>query len=652
VTKPMHETFLNIEGEWSLPNNEKLAPERIAIIGTGPRGLSVIERIAAKLAERQTLRPLVIYAIDSVEVGCGRIWRTDQPDWFIMNTRCRNATMFPNPPDGGAWRPGYGPTFQEWWRQVDTNYPGPTGLAPRGLYGKYLGFVLDVVELNLPANMHLKRVQDRVLGVTEQASEYVLSFESGRDALRVDRVVVCTGYPHRDKKPNTANIAASPTRHVSCFDVLESFQSGLSLPADLSGHVVGIRGLGLSFYDVLSDLTVGRGGSYVYEDGAVRYVPSGNEPKLIVAGSRNGLPLPMRAKADRPANLPYVPHFFTEERVARIRGNGPACFRSSYLPWIKAEVNLVYLERILAPDLYHEFRAKLDSVEVIAETVLPVMWALAWSYGVDSLLDLEALAAPFNGRSFASQDEFRQTVISVVSEDIARSEAGEFTDPVKAALDVLRFIRPIIRKAVDLGGLTRSSHHEFITKIAPVIAFLSTGPAVTRAKQLLALVQCGLVELLGPSVRFAEDKESAVVASSDVVKGYSVAIDILIDAYVAAPNVDLDENPVIRSLADQGMLRNFMGVGGIEVTSKPFHPIAVNGEVKDRIHVLGIPTEAARWFLHVGLVEPGVWDEFIDDADSIATTAIQSLVLCGPEAGSFDDAAPPNRMVKPNKYIS
>src|SRR5690606_27274622 len=114
-----------------------------------------------------------------------------------------------------------------------------------------------------------------------------------------------------------------------------------------------------------------------------------------------------------------------------------------------------------------------------------------------------------------------------------------------------------------------------------------------------------------------------------------------IDAYVAAPDVDLDGNPVIRSLADSGILRNFMGVGGVEVTAKPFHPVTRTGGTKDRIHILGIPTEAARWFLHVGLIEPGVWDEFIDDADAIATASIQSLVLCEPDVASLSRSLAP-----------
>lgn len=651
MTEAIHKITPIEESGWRLPEDDQIVPERIAIVGTGPRGLSVIERIAGKLRGRQTRRPLIVYAIDSVEVGCGRIWRTDQPDWLIMNTRCKNATMFPNAPDEGPWRPGYGPTFMDWWRQVDTDYPGPSGYAPRGLYGKYLKFVLDVIELNLPEHMSLVRVQDRVVDIAEHGAEYVLKFESGRGALHVDRLIVSSGYPLCEKTPAEGS-EHSLARHLTSFDILETFQSGLSLPADLSEQVIGVRGLGLSFYDVLSELTIGRGGRYIYGEGGVQYVPSGKEPKLIVAGSRTAFPLPVRGKDDRPAGLVYKPHFFTESRVASVRDHGPACFRSSYLPWITAEVNLVYIEKVLGADRSARFREKLDASDVSPSTVLPLMSELVRPYGIDELLDLEALAAPFKGLSFSSQDEFKRAAVSVVSEDIARAEVGEFNDPIKAALDVLRHIRPTIRKAVDLGGLTRESHHEFITKIARTIAFLSSGPSRTRAKQLLALLQCGKLELLGPSSRFSKTDDSRFAASSDVVNDYSVEVDVLIDAYVAAPDVDSDDNPVIRSLADAGILRNFMGVGGAEVTRKPFHPITLNGEVKERIHVLGIPTEAARWFLHVGLIEPGVWDEFIDDADAIATTAIQSLVPCEPEASSFSSSISPRRELALEKYLN
>lgn len=79
-----------------------------------------------------------------------------------------------------------------------------------------------------------------------------------------------------------------------------------------------------------------------------------------------------------------------------------------------------------------------------------------------------------------------------------------------------------------------------------------------RAKQLMALIECGILEILGPSVNFRQESGPALVASSERVKDFKVEIDTLIDAYVAAPDVDLDGNPVIRSLADARIFKNFM----------------------------------------------------------------------------------------------
>ncbi|MET3649478.1 hypothetical protein [Phyllobacterium ifriqiyense] len=64
------------------------------------------------------------------------------------------------------------------------------------------------------------------------------------------------------------------------------------------------------------------------------------------------------------------------------------------------------------------------------------------------------------------------------------------------------------------------------------------------------------------------------------------------------------------------------------------------------------PAESARWFLHVGVADPGVWDEFIDDADAIAAASIQALVLHESEATSIDGSLLPKSDADTNKYLS
>jgi hypothetical protein len=136
-----------------------------------------------------------------------------------------------------------------------------------------------------------------------------------------------------------AFIGAGP-RGIS---VLERIGARLRSPADMplaritKGNSVGIIGLGLSFYDVLSALTIGRGGKFVRSSSGFTYIRSGSEPALIVAGSRSGLPIPVRGVAQKSASYRYKPRFFTNEFVHRSRAAGPRSLRDDVLPWINAD---------------------------------------------------------------------------------------------------------------------------------------------------------------------------------------------------------------------------------------------------------------------------------------------------------------------------
>src|SRR5699024_2433131 len=99
-----------------------------------------------------------------------------------------------------------------------------------------------------------------------------------------------------------------------------------------------VRGMGMSFFDAFSLLTAGRGGRFVpagtgqasgratgsatgnangnwratgsastsgHASGALRYIPSGREPHLIV-GSRRGVPYRSKPPAGMPASFPHA----------------------------------------------------------------------------------------------------------------------------------------------------------------------------------------------------------------------------------------------------------------------------------------------------------------------------------------------------------
>ena len=68
----------------------------IAIVGAGPRGISITERIAAFLNDRGAT-PLTLHIIDDAQLGAGRIWDTEQTRTLCMNTLAGAVTLFTEP---------------------------------------------------------------------------------------------------------------------------------------------------------------------------------------------------------------------------------------------------------------------------------------------------------------------------------------------------------------------------------------------------------------------------------------------------------------------------------------------------------------------------------------------------------------------------
>ena len=90
-------------------------PLAVAVIGAGPRGAGVLERLAANLGtEWAADRPLVVHFIDQFPAGPGRIWRFDQSPLLKLNSMAADVTMFTDESSviDGPVRPG--PSLIDW----------------------------------------------------------------------------------------------------------------------------------------------------------------------------------------------------------------------------------------------------------------------------------------------------------------------------------------------------------------------------------------------------------------------------------------------------------------------------------------------------------------------------------------------------------
>lgn len=593
---------------------------RIGVVGSGPRGIAVLERLAARLAADPPSRPLEIHLFDAVEVGAGRIWRTDQQPWYLMNTVAGEVTMFSGEPDGGPARPGSGPTLAQWWASTDPDCPGPNGYAPRPLYGRYLRFVLDTVEHSLPAGVTLHRRRAEVVDLQQQRDGYLLT-TAGGDSQRLDRVLLATGHPRPRLDAGQQLLADFAREQRNLVYVRGDSASDMPLGKIKAGMAAGILGLGLSFYDIMVALTIGRGGRFVTDEhGELIYIPSGEEP-LLVAGSRSGVPIPARGINQKPSVYTYRPRLFTADRVARLPA--PRDFRRDVLPLLLNEMRLVYyataIRQKFGEDVADRFTAQAVALDGFD---LP---ELAVHFGVDlPPLDIERLSRPFADRVFASRTEFDAALIGLIDDDLAHASMGNSDGPLKAACDVLRDTRGVLRKAVDFSGLEPDSHrHDFLTWFTPLQSFLAAGPPLLRLKQTKALIRSGALRVLGPSVRFECDPRlGRFVASSPQVRGAVVTLDALIDGRIPTPSLGRDLAPLSRRLRRTGVWTSYhngsFDTGGVAVTPAPFHPIGADGTADTGLYVLGIPTEHTRWFTQVGSGRPGAWAEFVRDADAIA----------------------------------
>ncbi|MDF7674647.1 3-isopropylmalate dehydratase small subunit [Acetobacteraceae bacterium ESL0709] len=611
-------------------------PFAIAIIGSGPRGVSVLERLVARLIEDKDHLPTEIYLIDDGFVGTGRIWRTDQSDVYIMNTIASEISAFSGPwSKGEEIRPGRGPSFAQWLELTTGDFYAYGGYAPRAKYGEYLLFVLDTVENYLPKHVQLIKLDDRVIDLIEEDSGQTLTLQK-HGTLRVSASVIATGYqqtlPTSFERPL---IKASET--FPEFTFIEG-ESAADMPLDTiaAGETVGMIGLGLSFLDIASELTIGRGGAFIEsENGILSYQASGREPKII-AGSRSGMPILPRGRNQKPFDYEYHPVIFTQSRAAELRTKGLLHFDRDCLPLIEAELTLVHAETRLRAKAGDAAAFALRQ-EVAANLIRSAsdVAAIAREHGLDDpvIIDLKALASPFAGCHFSSRREFTAELERRLEDEYKEAAIGNIDSPMKAALDVLRNTRSVIRTLVDFGGLDPHSHKtEFMGWFSPATNFLSAGPPLERIRQLLALMDAGIVEIAGPNVQFNVDYSTrTVTVSSPVVSGSAVAVSKVIDARIPVIDLGRDRSPFMRALQARGIFQSFIAgygtdeafdTGGVFVTQSPFHPIRSDGTIAERLFVLGMPTEHIRWFMQSGSSRPTKWIDFMIDADAIAAAAI------------------------------
>ncbi|WP_328771982.1 FAD/NAD(P)-binding protein [Streptomyces sp. NBC_00286] len=625
---------------------ESSAEVSVALVGAGPRGTSVLERLCASAPE--LLAPgarLTVHVIDPSPPGPGRVWRTDQPAELLMNTVSCQVTLFTDDSVdcSGPIRPG--PSLHDWaGGKLD-----PDEYPTRAQYGQYLEWVFAEVVRGAPPSVRVETHQARAIRLDDAPDGHQrLVLDNGRTLHDLAAVVLAQGH-----LPTVADRTQQRLAEYADRRGLRHIPPANPADVDLSplapGEPVLLRGLGLNFFDHMALLTTARGGRFLRApQGVLRYVPSGLEPRLY-AGSRRGIPYQARgdnAKGPYGRHLPLVltPDVISAFRKRADNGYAPD-FLAEIWPLVAKEVETVYYEALLGQSVMaprgeaatvRDFRERFlaiphrDPQEALLLGEFGIAEADRWSW--------DRISRPYAGQAFNNPQDFRSWLLGYLREDAEQAALGNVDGPLKAALDVLRDLRNEVRLIVDHGGLAGTSRREHLDRwYTPLNAFLSIGPPRRRIEEMIALIEAGVLEVLGPRLEVREE-DGAWVAYSPDVPGSTVRATTLVEARLPEPELRRTADDLLARLLKTGQCRphtvDGYETGGLDVTPRPYRLIDRGGHAHPRRFALGVPTEGVHWVTAAG-VRPGVDSVTLSDTDSVARALLRAASTAAtPEDGA------------------
>lgn len=550
---------------------EAMSTPAIAIVGMGPRGISVVERLTAL----RPTTPLDLHLIDDAPLGAGRIWDTEQTRVLCMNTLAAKVTLFTEPGATVGAPVVEGPNLYEWvqllrgerpalpvtalrlWEEhpapaatreafgAEAEETQPWSHPSRGLYGAYLRWCYEVALRRLPATVRVHEHRSRAVSLASNTA--TSDAAPGTDTLRLadgttikaNTTVLALGWQVPALDAGEEELARAAAEHnllwVRPNNPVEQDLSGIE-----PGEEVLVRGLGMGFFDVMALLTLGRGGRFEPADtrSGLRYIPSGREPHLTV-GSRRGYPFLPKSDYQTLPPAPRLAHF--KEVAARLRpGTTPIDFREVW--------------------------------EAIKSDAL----------ATDPSLDLDYWRNPLT-EVHGGPQEVTAHIASGLARDIEHSQAGH-ASTLKAALWEISAARKPV-SILGAGGRYTEDSRPLLREFMALGQMAGSGPPLFRSQQLLALIDAGLVTLVGAGAT-VEAGERFTMRSVSSTEARSARV--LVDAWMHKFDVRASADPLARSLEERW--RSFAGTGSPETDPETRALIGPDGTPDPRLLLIGIPT--------------------------------------------------------------
>jgi hypothetical protein len=587
---------------------------RIAIVGLGPWGVCALERVVT--TARQGLPPgleVEVHVIEPGTPGSG-VYDVTQPDYLLLNNPCGQISLYPY--ESEADQPGYGVGFYDWVGMQGYTWVNggcaldPSGrpiepheFLPRRLMGEYLHWFYLALVAGCPAAVRVYFHPTAAVDLLARpgGTEEVQLADGGM--VLVDHVIVTSGHTANQDDAQ----AASHLHRLSPYPVTRYTET---VPAHAS---VAVAGMGLVSVDVVTALTVGRGGRFVEETGGLRYAPSGTEPGIQVF-SRSGLPFTAKSVTGSDQTGAYQPVVCTPEAFDRLSGRASGVrrqvdVRTELLPLLFAEMSVRY---------YGQLALAASGTETAAAEVRDAL-AAAWA-GNSFEAELARLATrfgPFDAESlffghqprFGSSEDYERYVRQTLVDDLREAEVPNGASPVKMATEVFRIFRDPMRSVVEYGGLSLDSYLDFNADIRSRINRLVAGPPALRSRQMIALMDAGILRVPygpAPAVGPADTPgpgglTRTRISSTALAAPHASDVDLVIRGHLDEPRIEGSASVLLTRLYERGRVSQFrygaVNVGSVDLTPDA-HPIDIDGRPQTQIWMFGVLTEGVRHFTH------------------------------------------------------
>jgi len=543
----------------------------IVIVGGGPRGTGVLERLTAGAPE--FLAPgeeIDVHLVDPYPDGAGRIWREDQSALLWMNSMAADVTMFTDDSVVMAGPVVPGLSLYDWAVAVregalegETVPNGPVGdelralgpatFATRRLQSHYLDWVLRRTLATLPPGVHVHRHRTRAVGLRRGTPDRVLL--DGEPDLPADVLVLASG--HLDAAPTDAEadmVAHAEAHGLLYFPPEQTTDSSLDVIPP--GERVIARGMGLAFIDLVVLLFEGRGGRFHDRgDGTLDYEPAGHEPILYV-GSGRGVPYHAKTEYALRGPRPPLPRFLGPDEVAGLVRRGNVDLRRDVWPLMAKEVGWGYYHELFAghPDRVHgtwdDFAARYAELDWYSEARQALVAERVPDGG--DRLDFERIDRPLAGVEAGDLADLQERLRAYIADDLARHVDDRYTAELGAFVALLS----VYAQVAELAGspaLTPGSRARDLAWWQNLFSSLASGPPGPRLRQLLALSRAGYVVFLGAGLTVTP-VDDGFRATSASLGDVAITTRTFVDARLSAPSVSRSDDPMLAAMHADGLL--------------------------------------------------------------------------------------------------